>query len=173
MHLNIINELKRLNIISWYAILLALEKRWVTKKDIEDYSVYLLNFPDFYNDNVAILANALSYSDDEVKDQILQLCEEIQFNKNDETQKLKLAALCYLVNSKYSEEEQCNILQELYAEFDYPEDMRECSIYHNSKISPIKAMHLLIASLKKQILLHTKNPNENEENNAGEKGNEK
>ena len=57
-------------------------------------------------------------------------------------------------------------MQELYAEFDYPEDMQECSIYHNSKISPIEAMHLLIASLKKQILLHTKTPIENKENNA-------
>lgn len=169
MHINIINELKRLNIISWYAILLALDKGWITKKDIEDYSVYLLSSPDFYNDNVAVLANALSYSEREVKDQILQLCDEVQFNKNSEIQKLKLAALSYLANSGYPKEEQCNMLQELYAEFDYPEDMQECSIYHNSKIPPIEAMKLLITSLKKQILLHTKNSNENKGNRDEEK----
>ena len=73
MYIDIVTELKRLNIISWYSILMALEKEWITKKDVESYAVFLLSKPHFYNDNVAVLANADFYSEREVKDSILQI----------------------------------------------------------------------------------------------------
>ena len=68
-----------------------------------------------------------------------------------ELDKLKLAALLSLDESRISEEEKCKKLQELYATFDYPHDMSECSIYSvTSKSSPLEAMRSLIIYLKQK-----------------------
>ena len=62
--------------------------------------------------------------------------------------KLKLAALLSLKESTISNKEKCDRLQELYADFNYPDDMSECSIYSTSQISPLEGMNNLIAKLK-------------------------
>jgi hypothetical protein len=53
--------------------------------------------------------------------------------------------------SNMSEEEKSDKLQELYADFDYPDDMSDCSIYSMRVADPVlKCMHNLIMSLKKK-----------------------
>ena len=161
---NIFQAMKDMNVLSWSAIYHAYKNKYISKYNIESYAVSLLTKESFYNDTVALLADIKLYEQDQIEEMILDLVK-----KNNSTDrlvdldKLKMAVLSALSNSELDNEEKCERLQQIYAEFDYPEDMQECSIYHNSKISPIEAMHLLIASLKKQILLHTKTPEENKE----------
>ncbi len=168
---DIYQAMKDMNVLSWGTVYQAYKKNYISKYNIESYANELLTRRYSYNDTISLLADIQSYEKGEIQDMILDLIKEN--NATDrmlDLDKLKMSVLSALSNSGLEEEEKCERLQQIYAEFDYSEDMQECSIYHNSKISPIEAMHLLIASLKKKILRHTKNPDENEGNNDGEGG---
>lgn len=51
-------------------------------------------------------------------------------------------------STNLDEKYRLNELQKIYAEFEYPEEMRSCSIYSDDNIDPIEAMEELIRNLK-------------------------
>lgn len=149
--MSIYKYLKKLKLVSWPTLLIGYEKGLILKRDIEDYAVLLLCQPNFFEQNTALLANASNYDDNEIKDLILKQLDLKTFVREVEIDKLKLAALLFIEKSVITDDDKCNKLQELYADFNYPEDMTECSIYSiNTSISPLKAMHKLITTLKKK-----------------------
>lgn len=150
-------QLKKLNLSSWPTLNIAFVKSWVTKYDIENYAISLLSVGSYYNDVVALLADARSYSDDDVKAMMIAQYDPNKVDEELEVKKLKLSALMYLNDNNVPEEEKCKILQDLYVDFDYPDDMRECSVYSGVAISPIKAMHTLIEGLKKELNIDQSN----------------
>ena len=64
----------------------------------------------------------------------------------------RLGKLVELDLSDITDDEKICILQDIYAEFDYPEDMAGCSIYSVTSEPPLDAMRRVIAGLSVSIL---------------------
>lgn len=142
--------LKELNLVCWSTLFVGQQMGWVTKLDIEDYAMSLLSADlDNGDKNIAVLAGADSLDDSEVTDLLLQVGGEME--SPEAIEKWRLAALTALSESVLSEEEKLDKLQELYAEFDYPEDMTSCSIYSQDSVGPLAAMSEVILALKKKF----------------------
>lgn len=145
-----VEALKELNLVCWPSLFVGLQRGWAAKSDIADYAVNLLSTDlDNGNENIAILAGADSLDDSEVNDLLLQVGEEME--PPEAIEKWRLATLTALSESALSEEEKIDKLQELYAEFDYPEDMASCSIYSQDTVDPLAAMSEVISALKKKF----------------------
>lgn len=151
--MSIYSQLKKLDLVTWPTLLVGFENQFVSKEDIADYAISLLEKSSDCGANVALLACASDYDiweiDDMLKKQIVleDLVKEVEMDK------LKLAALLSLKESTLSEKEKCDKLQEIYSIFNYPDDMAECSIYSNSSTSPLQAMHNLIIALRKKYAI--------------------
>ncbi len=146
-----ITELKELDLLCWSTLLVGQQKGWVTKADIGDYATKLLSDGlDNDDGNIAVLAGADSYDDSEVKELMLQVVNG-SYSEVDALEKWRLATLLALSKSSLSEEEKIDKLQEIYSEFDYPEDMSSCSIYSQDSVDPLIAMSDVILSLKKNF----------------------
>ena len=145
-----INELKELGLICWSTLLVGQQKGWVSKSDIADYAVSLLADENCENEDITVLASANTLDDSEVKD-LLQRMSRSVYSDTEVLDKWRLAILIALNNSELSEDEKVDRLQELYAEFDYPEDMNSCSIYSQDTVDPLSAMREVIGSLKQQL----------------------
>jgi hypothetical protein len=143
------NQLKKLNLISWPTLFVGFETHWISKQDIEDYAVSLLEKSADLEINIALLACANDYDVFEIRHMLKKQFDSKNLIIEVEMDKLRLAALSSLKESTLSEEEKCDKLQELYAIFNYPDDMSMCSIYSaNTQYSPLEAMHELILFLK-------------------------
>ena len=66
--------------------------------------------------------------------------------------KWRLAHLLCIASSSDSLDEKVCKLQEVYAEFGYPEDMISCSIYSSEHVCPLEAMNAVIKKLKQKML---------------------
>ena len=112
-----------------------MQKGWVTKSDIAGYAIELLSDGlDNYDENITVLASADSSEDSEVQELMLQVVGGLN---SEALEKWRLVILSALNESVLTEEEKIDKLQELYAEFDYPEDMSSCSIYFTPSIIAI------------------------------------
>ncbi|ASA57914.1 DUF2247 family protein [Vibrio gazogenes] len=144
-----IKVLISLGLLCWATILLGLKKGWVSRKDVIDYAVALLVNGN-ENEDVAIIAGGESLEDDELFNLILN-----QIKQTDDTasalDKWRLAHLLNIAESDYDEQTKLDRLQEVYANFDYPEDMASCSIYSQDEIDPLVAMMQVIEELKSRL----------------------
>ena len=146
-----ITELKELDLLCWSTLSVGQKRGWVTKTDIGDYAAKLLSDGlDNDNEKIAVLAGANSYDEPEVKELMLQLVND-SYTEVEALEKWRLATLLSLSKSSLSEEEKIDKLQEIYSEFDYPEDMSSCSIYSQDSVDPLIAMSDVILSLKKNF----------------------
>jgi hypothetical protein len=150
--MNVYNELKNLKFVSWPVLLFGLEMEIISKKDIEDYAMDLLNKNNTYL-NILLLADASRYDIEDLKVMLLEQIKKETFNNKEELDKLKLAAMVSIDSSIFSEEKKCEMLQEVYAMFDYPEDMLDCSIYSQSSVPPLQAMNILVKKLKQKFFI--------------------
>lgn len=145
-----IEQLKELNLVCWSSLLVGLQRGWAAKSDVAAYAISLLSADlDNGNENIAVLAGADSLDDMEVKDLLLQIDGSTEAPEAFE--KWRLATLITLSDSVLSEEEKIDKLQELYAEFDYPEDMASCSIYSQDAVDPLVALSEVISALRKKF----------------------
>jgi len=67
--------------------------------------------------------------------------------------KWRLAFLLCIEASDDSDEDKVNKLQEVYADFDYPEDMASCSVYSQDNVSPLVAMSQVVQELRERFSL--------------------
>ncbi|MDO6583866.1 DUF2247 family protein [Photobacterium sp. 2_MG-2023] len=142
--------LKELNLVCWSTLLVGLQRGWAKKSDIAAYATSLLSADlDNGDENIAVLAGADSLDDSEIKCLLLQVGGST--DAPEVIEKWRLATLTALSGSVLSEEEKIDKLQELYAEFEYPEDMASCSIYSQDSVDPLVAMSEVISSLKKKF----------------------
>lgn len=138
-----------LGLICWSTVYLGFRRRWVKRDDVFEYAISLLvNGSEC--EMVAIIAGGEYLSDEELLELIL-----MQVDKTDcdaDIDKWRLAFLLYIETSGGSDENKINSLQEVYADFGYPEDMASCSIYSQDDDCPLVAMNQVIEKLKERFL---------------------
>lgn len=141
--------LSELRLACWSTISLGFRKGWVRRSDIFDYAIGQLMSGDA-GQEVAQIAGGEYFSDEE----LLELIEDKQQGQNavSDLDKWRLAFLLSIEWSGDSEEDKLCRLQEVYADFDYPEDMALCSIYSQGEVSPIVAMSWVVKKLQDELL---------------------
>lgn len=137
-----------LDLLSWSTILLGMEKGWIRRKDVIDYAVQLL-IRGCDDENIAVIASGRNFNDDELLSWISSHIK--QSDKTKDFEKWRLACLLSLDESIKDKQAKLDKLQEIYADFNYPEDMASCSIYSQDKISPLVAMEQVIQELKNKL----------------------
>jgi len=139
-----------LGLACWSTIFLGYKKGWISRGDIFEYAMnQLLNGCD--SERVAIIAGGEYLSDEELLDVISKQIEAT--NCVTEMDKWRLAFLLCIDGSKDSNENKIERLQEIYADFDYPEDMASCSVYSQDCVGPLVAMSQVLKGLRERLLL--------------------
>jgi len=101
--------------------------------------------------DVAVIAGGEYLNDEELLGLMLKQAE-----KTDdiyELDKWRLAFLLSVEMSVDSDEDKVSRLQEVYADFNYPEDMSSCSIYSKDDMSPLVAMQNLVKELRVRFII--------------------
>jgi len=143
-----IKKLLNLELLCWSTILLGMKKGWASRKDAIDFAVSLLVNGN-EDERVAIIAGGESLEDDELLKLILNQIE--QTDRAADLDKWRLAHLVDIAESGSDEQTKLDRLQEVYANFDYPEDMASCSIYSQHNIDPLVAMVQVADHLKSKF----------------------
>ncbi|TKK33441.1 DUF2247 domain-containing protein [Pseudomonas sp. CFBP13528] len=146
------NILMDLRLVCWSILLVGFERCWVDRRDIFNFALEQL-LVDPKNESVAVLAGGEYLSDEELIDIVSKQVK--QFDLVADIDKWRLAFLFCIESSDTSDESKTKALQEVYANFDYPEDMASCSIYSQSTIPPLLAMRQVIEALKQRFLPKT------------------
>ncbi|RON50088.1 DUF2247 family protein [Pseudomonas frederiksbergensis] len=139
-----------LGLACWSTIFLGFRKSWIRREDIFEYAINQL-LDGCESERVAIIAGGEYLSDEELLEVISKQME--MTNCVADMDKWRLAFLLCLDASNDSDENKINRLQEIYADFDYPEDMASCSIYSQDGIDPLVAMNQIVKRLKERFLL--------------------
>ncbi|WP_108097482.1 DUF2247 family protein [Pseudomonas sp. GV071] len=136
-----------LGLMSWSTAVLGFRRGWVERNEIFDYAISQLASDDnTENMDVAVIAGGEYLSNEELLGLMLK-----QAGTSDDISGLDKWRLAFLLNvemSGGSDEDKVSRLQEIYAGFDYPEDMTSCSIYSKGNESPLVAMHNLVKALR-------------------------
>lgn len=141
--------LANFGLLDWSSILLGFRNGWIERSDIYQYAFDLLQ-KGCDDKDVSIIAESEDLNDYEL--------ERIISNKTGGTDesidmdRWRLAFLMCLDDNKSSEEEKICKLQEIYADFGYPEDMSSCSIYSCDGVAPLVAMNSVVEKLKSALL---------------------
>jgi hypothetical protein len=143
-----INVLAQLGLVSWSTIYFGFKKGWVERADIFEYAMNQISI-DRDNQYEATIAGSEYLSDEE----LLKVVSEGVgvFDCDAEMDKWRLAYLLCIDGADASAENRITMLQKIYADFEYPEDMASCSIYHQDGIGPLVAMSRLIGTLKQRL----------------------
>lgn len=141
--------LKQLGLLCWSTISVGFKKGWLKQKDVIEYAVSLLMGGDD-NEAVVLIAGGESLNDKK----LLNLISSQIGNKDETTaiDKWRLANLLCIAESEKNDQEKIDKLQEVYAKFGYPEDMRSCSIYSQNELDPLSAMMKVVTELKRKYL---------------------
>jgi hypothetical protein len=144
-----INILKSLGLLCWSTIYVGLNKGWLKSKDVIDYAVSLLMAG---NDNeaVVLIAGGESLNEKEILNLVSSQLENI--DEATALDKWRLADLLCISESEDNDQEKLDKLQNVYAKFEYPEDMKSCSIYSQNGEDPLLAMMQVVKELKRKYL---------------------
>jgi hypothetical protein len=139
-----------LGLMEWSTILLGFGKGWVGREDIIEYAFsQLLNGSE--SEDVAVLAGGRYLSDDEllgVVSKQIKISDDVA-----DMDKWRLAFLLCIDLSGDSDERKIDRLQEVYADFGYPEDMALCSIYSQGSACPLVVMREVVGKLKAEFFI--------------------
>lgn len=132
----------------WSTILLGHTKGWVSRNDFIAYAVDLLVNGN-NDEDVAVIAGGEPLGDDELYKLISN--QIVQTDTVADLDKWRLAHLLNIAESEDDEQTKLDRLQEVYTNFDYPEDMASCSIYSQDQIDPLVAMMQVVEELKRRL----------------------
>ena len=153
-----LSELVKRDLIDWPTLATGLDNGWINKDAVSDYAFKLLS-EGREDPDIAVLAGSDSLTDDEVVGLLTGLCKkegiDITMEQPHALEKWRLARLAALKRSSLSTQDKLEHLQELYAEFGYPDDMASCSIYTQDGVDPLEALQNVIASLEQRLASHT------------------
>lgn len=145
-----IKILLRLGLLCWTTLFWGWKRGWVTRKDIIEYAVNLMMESKVEGDeNVVLIASGESFGDSELESLVYERVKN--GDQGVSIDKWRLAHLISLAESDTSEQEKIDALQELYAEFEYPEDMASCSIYAQDEADPLTVMMEVINTQKERF----------------------
>jgi len=140
----------QMGFVSCQTLSVGLAHGWIGKADISHYATRLLTSGGDNGDiDFAVLAGADSLDDSEVTSLLSKkagLTDELRA-----MDEWRYAKLVELNESEDSDDRKLDKLQDLYADFDYPQDMYSCSIYSQSEVPPLVAMRGLISSLQHRL----------------------
>jgi hypothetical protein len=154
--MNLIDIMKTNKLLDWNTLRMGFEKHWISKEDIIDFSINELTS----NDETNIILSSLASCENETNENILEMIDkhiasrQIVLHENDEIKKWLLGHLMFLDQLDLPDQEKIDQLQEVYSEFDYPEDMAKCSIYYVEPGKEIKVGEYLsdpLQEMKKVI----------------------
>lgn len=129
---------------------LGYRKRWIGREDIFEFAMsQLLNGCE--SERVAIIAGGEYLNDEELLEVVSKQMEMTDLVA--EIEKWRLAFLLCIDASNDSDEDKINRLQDVYAYFNYPEDMASCSIYSQDSVGPLVAMSQVVEKLRGRFLL--------------------
>lgn len=143
-----IKVLTRLGLLSWNTLILGWKNSWVSKHDIIQYAASMLsNENSLGNKKIALIAGSDCLEEEEFANLLSELLVDDRDDRDDELNKWRLAHLICINESSMTEQSKIDELQEVYAKFDYPEDMISCSIYAQDEIDPLMEMNRVIINL--------------------------
>ena len=149
-----IPELAKRNLVDWPTLAIGLNNGWINKDAVSEHAFKLMSAGQQDSD-IAVLAGSDALSDDEVVALLATLCKkegiDLQEKQSHALEKWRLAMLSDLQHSSLADEDKIERLQELYAEFGYPDDMASCSIYAQNDADPIDALHHVVAALEQRF----------------------
>lgn len=165
-----IDVLRQLGQLDWRTLFLGWRRRWATRSDVIDVALgWLEENPDEKDSRIARLAGGESLEDAELEAALASYVAAhsgpLPSDRDSvELDKWRLAHLRLLADSALDPEAKLARLEELYAEFDYPEDMAACSRYYTSSSqqehgwavgdqcsSPLEAMEAVLEELSEKL----------------------
>lgn len=120
---------------------------WINKDAVSEHAFKLLSAGQQDSD-IAVLAGSDALSDDKVVALLATLCKkegiDLQEKQSHALEKWRLAMLSDLQHSSFANEDKIERLQELYAEFGYPDDRPHAA--STRKTMSIQSMHYIKSS---------------------------
>jgi hypothetical protein len=151
--------MKQINLLNWHTLLVGLERGWCKKENLIAHAeTCLMQAGDEIDSDLVTIASGEKISEDELLSIGVHFLEAqghpmSQEEKIDSVEKWRLAHLAWLLQCHASDEEKVSMLQELYAEFSFPDDMASCSIYNSNGIDPLIAAGHVVESLSRRLKL--------------------
>jgi hypothetical protein len=148
--------------LTWAALLAGIERGWVTQDDVARAAVDWLSKHPEANDKPIILLAACERDDARDVRSWLEEANEAAGHEAglEPLERWRWAFLADLADNNHIDDDaKLQRLQELYAEFGYPEDMAECSVYVNEPglalgdivKCPLEAMREVVSLLEGRI----------------------
>ncbi len=155
--MSVIDVMKQTSLLDWHTLLVGLEHGWCEKKSLIDYAEAVLGqvTSEIDGDLVTLATGESCFEEDLISTGLhflethgQPLSEEKKFEA---TEKWRFAHISLLLQKESSVEEKISELQDLYAEFGFPEDMASCSIYRNDGVDPLVAARGVLEGLSKRF----------------------
>lgn len=156
----VFDVMKKLKLLDWYTLLVGLERGWCKKENLISYGEECINQKadneEIDNNLITIISEKSLSSDDLVAIVLKFLTAQKKPMQQDENfkaiEKWRLAHLYLLLQEEnYSDQKKIDVLQELYAQFGFPDDMTACSIYSKDEIDPLTAAKNVVEKLSQQL----------------------
>lgn len=141
-----LDVMKQLGLLGWPELLCGWKLGFISNKNISDFSVEQLAESDDLE--VALLSSATSLSSDDVAQALEKIVPNVDMASCKD--KWRLARLVELNHKNITDSQKLDELQLIYADFDYPEDMENCSIYSSGSEAPLVSMNKIINSLQRK-----------------------
>lgn len=156
-------RLARQGVLSWSVLAVGLDRGWTDPASVAEAAQdWLSQHPGQEPSSVLLLAGGEGEEPDVVKSWLSEATEELGSESEETCLDLwRWAKLTTLDEAAVRAEAKLERLQELYADFGYPEDMAACSIYHvepgatkpgETGKDPLVAMKEVIATLAGRLL---------------------
>lgn len=161
-----VDLLRDLGLLNWPTLLVGWKRRQVSRADLIDFAVaWLLKHPDEEDSRIVEMASGEQLDDAELTvllsdyvETVSRACEEGEYSAH--LDRWRLAEVWILASGELDVETKLDRLEQLYADYDYPEDMARCSRYYvdpsqeqdgwaigDSCQSPLDAMGTLLIEL--------------------------
>jgi hypothetical protein len=152
----LLDTMNEAGMLDWATLLVGLYERWLTREDAVAFAVnWLVANPDESDDQIIELAGLDYASDREIRELVAKVAQRNSaFIETDEEryksemEKWRFAHLKILDEAKLPDSQKIDELQQLIADFGYPQDMADCSIYGTPGIDPLSALKKVIANLR-------------------------
>ncbi|MEC5080671.1 DUF2247 family protein [Xanthomonas oryzae] len=130
----------------WGVVNIGIRNCWIDASQVKEYAVQRIG----EGDELSRELSSLAYDDNANRVDLESLTKKMAgiFDEERAFNLWKLAKLVRIEEGVFSEDSKVRILQEVYAELGYPEDMKDCSIYSGMGISPLACMRKIIEELK-------------------------
>lgn len=150
--------IKQANLLDWHTLLVGLERGWCKKENLIGYAeTVLAQATGEIDSDLVTIASGESLSEDDLIStgfHFLKTHGQPMSQKKgfEATEKWRFAYLSWLLQREGSDKEKVSELQELYAQFGFPEDMASCSIYSSNRTDPLVAARDVVEELSRHFL---------------------